>query len=186
MGATTNYVGSYGDGFNGLVTDPYGGANARVNYGAGGCTDNAAFTATGACPSPTRDFGGGRNHRGFFSFTYDNSVFAPPVRMSHVRDGLSTTIILGHTATQCTSSLHMWVSNAGSVAGTSLPINYRGCPSSGVALAWTDTRGFHSFHVGGTVSCMADGSVRSISQKISSFTHNALGSRDGREAIGEY
>ena len=67
----------------------------------------------------------------------------------------------------------------GSTYGTSVPINVN--YSCKVKLFSQD--GFHSDHAGGTISCMADGSVRFFSQNISTFTHNALGSRAGGEVV---
>ncbi len=46
--------------------------------------------------------------------------------------------------------------------------------------------GFGSFHVGGAFFCMADGSVRFISQNINQATYAALGSRMGGESLGDF
>ena len=45
----SNYVGSYGDGFNNIASpavDPYGGDGARTAYGCGGCGSNNTVTPT--------------------------------------------------------------------------------------------------------------------------------------------
>jgi prepilin-type N-terminal cleavage/methylation domain-containing protein len=172
IGTTTNYVGSYGDSYNNSPTEVYGGDNARVNYGAGGCSSNAAATPTTACPTPCSRFGGGKNHRGMFDFT-GNTL---PIHMRDVVDGLSNTIMIGHNITARTTSENMWFTSIGSLHGTSLPINYKGTSTS---------RGFSSNHSNGTVSGMADGSVRFFSESISPFVHNALGSRAGGETLGD-
>ena len=175
VGATTNYVGSYGDAYNNSPADPYGGNNARVTYGAYGCSSNNTVppTPTAACPQPTGRFGSGPDHRGMFNF-WGNSG---PVAMRDVTDGLSNTILMGHTATDHAGSENMWFTSIGSTYGTSMPINYNGAATS---------RGFYSYHTGGTISCMGDGSVRFVSEKISMFTHNALGSRAGNEVVGDF
>lgn len=173
VGGTTHYVGSYGDSYNASPTDMYGGDNARVNFGAGGCASSNANQpppppATTACPTPCTRFGGGPNHRGFFEF----SGTTKPIGMQQVLDGLSNTIMLGHTTTD-RAEPHLWFVSTASLHGTSVPINYRGTSTS---------RGFWSHHSGGTFSCLGDGSVRFFSQNISSFVHNAMGSRAGGEA----
>ena len=167
IGGTTHYVGSYGDSYNNSPTEIYGGDNARVNFGAGGCSSNLAATPTVACPMPCTRFGGGPNHRGFFEFTGATK----PIGMQQVLDGLSNTVMIGHTATGHSEN-HLWFVSTASLHGTSLPINYNGTATS---------RGFYSYHDGGTFSCLGDGSVRFFSQNISSFVHNALGSRGGGE-----
>jgi hypothetical protein len=174
IGGTTHYVGSYGDSVNNLL-DQYGGNNARVNFGAGGCASTFLATpppppATAACPRPTTKFGGGPNHRGFFEF----SGMTKPVGMENVLDGLTNTIMIGHTGTKLAEN-QLWFTAPGSLHGTSQPINHK---------VTSERRGFSSYHDGGTFSCMGDGSVRFFSERISSFTHNALGSRAGGEPIG--
>lgn len=46
--------------------------------------------------------------------------------------------------------------------------------------------GFGSWHVGGAFFCMADGSVRFISENVDRATYAALGSRRGRETLGDF
>lgn len=171
VGATTNYVGSYGDSYNNSATEAYGGHNAKALYGAGGCASNTTPTPTPECPEPCGRFGSGPNHRGFFDF----SGTGPTVTMSHVVDGLSNTILLGHSATAHFEA-QLWFTSTGSTAGTSLPINYEGTKT---------TRGFYSYHRGGTLSALGDGSVKFYMETINSFVHNALGSRIGGETLGE-
>jgi hypothetical protein len=179
LGAKTNYVGSYGDSYNNSVpaNEPYGGDNAKALYGAGGCNSNPSGTisATSACPSPTGRYGSGTNLRGMFDFTGGSKV----IRFRDVVDGLSSTILFGHITSACTGGRNTWMLSIGSTYGTSVPININyPCQTK---LFSQD--GFASDHVGGTMSCLADGSVRFFSQSISTFTHNALGSRDGGEVV---
>jgi type II secretory pathway pseudopilin PulG len=175
VGGTTHYVGSYGDSFNNSATEIYGGDNARINFGAGGCASTARALpppppATAACPMPCTRFGAGPNHRGFFEF----SGTTKPLGMQHILDGMSNTIMVGHTTT-AKAETHLWFVSTASLHGTSLPINYKGTARS---------RGFASYHNSGTFSCLGDGSVRFVSQNISMFAHNAMGSRAGGEVVG--
>ena len=191
LGTMTNYVGSYGDGFNNIpdaATDPYGGDGARVRYGCGGCASNSTATGTTACPSPGIGYGGGANHRGMFDYL---GTAANGLKILDATDGSSNTIFLGHTAWKVASNSQIWMTNTGSANGTSLPINWilrrcQGTPGAsvnacnGTISSWM-TRGFASNHTGGVTASMVDGSVRFIQDSISPQSLNALGSRAGGE-----
>lgn len=195
LGWHSNYVGSYGDGFNNIAssaTDPFGGDGARVAYGCGGCASNTTVTATTACPQPGQGYGGGLNHRGLFDYT----GISPAINFSSITDGLSNTIAFGHTDWSTSSNSSIWMSSTGSVHGTSLPPNWklRVCQSTagmsvdacgGVTSSWMG-RGFASRHTGGITVALSDGSVRFVPDGINQFTYNALGSRAGGEVIGDY
>ena len=184
LGASSNYVGSYGDSYNNSApaNEPYGGDNARVNYGAGGCNSNTAggTAVTAACPNPTGRYGSGPNHRGMFDFIGTG----PTVKFRDVVDGLSSTIMFGHIVRDCSGGRNTWILSIGSTYGTSVPININSPCMPGKTYSFS-LDGFSSNHVGGTVSCLSDGSVRFFSQNMSTFTHNALGSRAGGEIPSE-
>ncbi|AMV28217.1 putative major pilin subunit [Gemmata sp. SH-PL17] len=191
----SNYVGSYGDGFNNIASpaiDPYGGDGARVTYGCGGCGSNNTVTPTSACPQPGQGYGGGANHRGLFDYTGTT----PAINFSSITDGLSNTIAFGHTDWSTSSNSSIWMSSTGSVHGTSIPPNWklRVCQSTagmsvdacgGVTSSWMG-RGFASRHTGGIMVTLGDGSVRFVPDSINQFTYNALGSRAGGEVVGDY
>ena len=187
-GAATSYAGSYGDSYNSSspANEPYGGDNARTLYGAGGCnSDPAGVIAIGgtpACPQPTGKYGSGANQRGMFDFSGGP---APIARFRDVTDGLSNTILFGHVSRDCSGGRNHWIQSIGSTWGTSVPININQPCFAGMTYLFSRD-GFTSPHVGGSTACMADGSVRFLSQNISTFTHNALGSKSGSEVIGEY
>ncbi len=195
LGAVSNYVGSYGDGYNNMgdpANDPYGGNGARVRYGCGGCSDGSG-NPSAACPQPGAGYGGGVNHRGMVDY-YGST---PAVRMKDVKDGLSKTILLGHTSWVVNDCDLTWAASTGSVYGTSLPINWilntcqqAGGMSNSVNCGWPSgtyqswrARGWTSLHSGGSPVTFADGSVTFLSEDISSFVHNALGSRAGGEVV---
>jgi prepilin-type N-terminal cleavage/methylation domain-containing protein len=189
IASVTNYVSSYGDGFNNVPSDVYGGDGAMARYGAGGCASNTTGTPTANCPSPGIGYGGGKLHRGIIDYRGES----PAVTMADILDGTTNTIMMGHTTTFASSNSLVWCSSTGAAHGTSLPINFalklcRGTPGmypggcNGLASTWM-SRGFQSWHPGGTMSSMADGSVQFFSETIELRVHNALGSRAGGESI---
>jgi prepilin-type N-terminal cleavage/methylation domain-containing protein len=189
-GYATTYVGSYGDGFNNIPSEPYGGDGAMARYGAGGCGSNNTGTPTAACPQPGVGYGGGKNHRGMFNYLGDSGA----VRFADVTDGTTNTILFGHTAVKTSSVSNIWMSSTGSAHGTSLPINWilQPCKRSaglGVDLCGNSTfaswmgRGFSSYHTGGVVVALGDGSVRFLSESIDQRALNAMGSRAGGEVV---
>ena len=163
----------------------------RINYGCGGCSDPSG-NPTAACPAPGQGYGGGPYHRGMF----DYQGATPPIRLKDVKDGLSKTILLGHTSWIVGSCDMTWSAATGSACGTSLPINFvlNTCQAGGGMAnnvncglpdadpTWKE-RGWTSLHPGGSPVTFGDGSVAFLTEDISSFVHNALGSRAGGEVI---
>ena len=188
LGYATTYVGSYGDGFNNIPSEPYGGDGAKARYGCGGCGSNNTGTPTTPCPEPGVGYGGGKNHRGMFNYIGDTSA----LRFADVLDGTTNTILFGHNIVKGTSNSNIWMTSTGSAHGTSLPINWILQPCKKSSGLWIDKcgnptfsswmgRGFASYHPGGIMVGMADGSVRFLSETVDQFALNALGSRAGGE-----
>jgi hypothetical protein len=195
----THYLGSFGDGC--IVGENQGWTNGGdasfTNFGCGGCSapggthcSNNAANITALCTRPSNGFGGGANHRGMFNYLGNT----PPVKDSDVKDGTSSTILMGHTAGIAMGWDNVWASTVGSVNGTILPINFNILPSMQQGRFYCPPpcnlsgrpwrgRGFQSHH--GTTSgfTMVDGSVRFMSQNINMRIYNGLGSRHGREVV---
>ena len=196
--SVTHYLGSFGDGC--MVAENLGYTNAGDasfnNYRCGGCSSGACnATATSAlCTRPSVGWGGGPHHRGIFNYL----TSAPGangqglVRMADVRDGTSQTIMFGHTSGIAMGFDNVWCASTGSANGTGLPINFNiraseqagsfFCPGCAIGTPWRG-RGFQSHHSGGSMFCMADGSVKFLTQTIDQRTYNALGSRNGGEPV---
>lgn len=189
VGTITHYVGSYGDGWNNSILDPYSTEGAGSQFGCGGCL-GAIGQNSNDCPKPTSGYGGGETHRGIFDYL----GLSPPVRFSSISDGTTNTILLGHATNITTSNSNVWFASTGSVHGTSQPINYildeclgtagvRPGNCGGRILGSWQGRAFSSFHTNGVNACLCDGSVRFISESIDLRVHNALGSRAANELI---
>jgi prepilin-type N-terminal cleavage/methylation domain-containing protein/prepilin-type processing-associated H-X9-DG protein len=118
---------------------------------------------------------------------------------ANVPDGLSNTIMLGECTIGQNDQLRFnygWYGYNGgnNIASTTMPINYATDPNntgwSGVAYDgsctnwqtnvwnWNLSLGFKSKHMGGANFCLADGSVRYISQDIDPRTFNLMGCRN--------
>jgi prepilin-type N-terminal cleavage/methylation domain-containing protein/prepilin-type processing-associated H-X9-DG protein len=186
----STYLGSFGDGF--VLADTVGytvGATGRAN-GCGGCSESATATVAGAnCPTPGVGWGGGPQHRGIWD--YRNS--RPPIRFANITDGLSNTILVCHASTLAAGFDMVWFTNTGATNGTSLPVNfnirpsvqqgYFYCPGCNLTGTPWRGRGIQSHHPGGAVVGMCDGSVMFLSETTNLLVQNALGSREGGEAI---
>ncbi|GEM_PF-74357 len=221
------YTGSFGDGYSTSSGYPYGATNGG-QVGDDGCDQ---YTARGSwqryrnggdplvsdgAPKPTDGFIGGAKDgsggRGFFSAgpaaaagtgtcTAPNSSKTATVSTKDITDGLSNTIMLGHTVSNATGNKSGWYQGM-SIAGTSIPPNYlRPCMQLGQALAFApagspcvlgcgaqtwQARGFNSYHTGGVSVSMGDGSIKFISDGISQISYNALGSKDGGEVTPDF
>jgi len=208
LAQNSNYWGSYGDGYSESSGNPYGGQG-----GFDGCdlyTSNGSWVAyrnggdpqNPAAPLNTIFLGGDATASGGRGFFSPGRCHVPVAKITstHVTDGLSNTIMIGHQVSNGAGAKTGWYQGQ-SIAGTSLPPNFlRGCMSTGQSLVWsTDTncrpacgsgawriRGFNSHHTGKILVVLGDGSVRTISDSISPITYNALGSRAGGEVVGDY
>lgn len=127
-----------------------------------------------------------------------------PVKIGDITDGTSNTLFIGERA--CLDPIYdqytgdkLWywgwayyASNAGDIMnGTSVPMNFvlpqnfSTLAAAQQSLLVTQRRGgFGSNHTGGANFSLSDGSVRFISQSISTTTYAALGTRAGGEVLG--
>jgi len=106
-------------------------------------------------------------------------------RFADVPDGLSNTIMVG----ECVGAMCI-TQNFGTqtFATTAHPINFmnRSLMDNRPTQAnprWDESIGFRSFHPGGAMFCMGDGSVRFLSDNIDGFAYRAMGSRMGGEVV---
>lgn len=110
--------------------------------------------------------------------------------------------MIGHTVSNAAGNKEAWYQGM-SIGGTSIPPNYlRPCMQSGQNYNWApagspcqpascgrqswQTRGFNSYHTGGIVVSMGDGSVKFIVDGINQKSYNALGSKAGGEVTPDF
>ena len=214
-----SYYGSYGDGYSTSSGYSYGnqaGDDGCDQYTASGSwqryNNGGDPLVSDGAPQPTAYLGGDKNGnggRGFFGGggppknPTGVATTARNVRPSDVTDGLSNTIMIGHTVSNAAGSKEGWYQGF-SIGGTSLPPNYiRPCMQMGLninsttaantpcnpaacgAQSW-HSRGFNSYHTGGIVVSMGDGSVKFIVDGINQKSFNALGSKAGGEVTPDF
>jgi prepilin-type N-terminal cleavage/methylation domain-containing protein len=129
------------------------------------------------------------------------------VRLEHVTDGTSNTVLAGESPTnflskpdgqnldhwyigsvqvdadQIPSPPHRYIEASEFVCTTGVTLN----PHNVSGLSGHDQEsGFGSFHTGIVPLLIADGSVRFVSENISRDTLGALGTRDNADTVGEF
>ena len=109
------------------------------------------------------------------------------IKLAHVRDGLSNTILLGETL----PAHYIWNGAFNPnfpVCSTNIPINSmetdNGVHGGWSPGFWSSTSGYKSLHPGGAHFAMGDGSVHFFSEAIDFKLYNELGTRAGGEVAG--
>jgi prepilin-type N-terminal cleavage/methylation domain-containing protein len=145
-----------------------------VEYRSGNYTDPApAGTSQYDCHRDTRC-------RGFF---YRQS-FQKPVKISQVTDGTSKTLMIGEDVPEYNRHSVAFYAN-GSWCSCNAPLNFGiGQDPERISYdAWFDAQGFRSKHPGGVQFCLADGSVRFVSDSIDNVFYRTSCTRNGGEAV---
>ena len=118
------------------------------------------------------------------------------VRLRDVTDGTSQTVGIGETLYE-SSEIDHWSIGSDDLGRNDTPNSADASEflgSLGVPLNQFDDGSstdrlelsFKSRHTGGCQFLLMDGSVRFISENISSYTRQALGTRQASDAVGEY
>jgi len=102
------------------------------------------------------------------------------IRLEDVTDGTSGTLMLGESLPEYHHSSAAYHSN-GDHASTSPPINF--VPEPNDPDRWWNYWGFSSEHPGGAQFCLADASVRFLSETIDHVLYRELSTRHGGEPV---
>jgi prepilin-type N-terminal cleavage/methylation domain-containing protein/prepilin-type processing-associated H-X9-DG protein len=111
--------------------------------------------------------------------------FRRPVKIAKVTDGTSKTIMIGEDVVEFNIQHSAAFYSNGSACSCNTPLNYalNQNPETFAIQFWFDAQGFRSRHPGGVHFCLADGSVRFISESVDNVLYRTSCTRDGGEAV---
>ncbi len=109
----------------------------------------------------------------FFRVTYQE-----PKRFASITDGLSNTLMVGEDVVKHNASSAAYYAN-GDYCACHGPINFK--PNPPTPLDWGNVTTFRSNHPGGAQFCLADGSVRFISDSADHLIYRGMCTRSGGE-----
>lgn len=107
-----------------------------------------------------------------------------PVKIAQVTDGTSKTLMIGEDVPAYNRHSAAFFSN-GTWCSCNVPLNFGlGQDPETIALDfWYDAQSFRSNHPGGVHFCLADGSVRFLSDSIDNLFYRTSCTRDGGEVV---
>lgn len=105
------------------------------------------------------------------------------VRLEHVTDGTSNTLLLGEVQQRRNGVGSWWTCQ---FAGWPSATTATGINWSGRTNRWANSEAFASYHAGGSQFSLADGSTRFISEDIDLKVFGAIGTRSGGETVGDF
>lgn len=173
--AVTNYKGVLDDTFLG---ETYGSSFANDAPPSGDYSDPPPKFE----PDAVHDCHHNLRCRGFFF----RQSYQRPVKISSATDGTSKTLMIGEDLPAYNRHSTAFYSN-GSWCSCNIPLNsYISQPPESLNLEfWWEQQGFRSQHPGGAQFCLADGSVRFVSDSISHTAYRASCTRNGDEVVQE-
>ncbi|MGD9635431.1 MAG: DUF1559 domain-containing protein [Pirellulales bacterium] len=116
--------------------------------------------------------------------------FQRPVKIAKVTDGTSKTLMIGEDVPEYNHHSTAFYAN-GDWCSCNIPLNYGmnapppPAPPDPAGGDWWNYQGFRSLHPGGMHFCLADGSVRFVSESIDGETFRTSCTRDGGEVARE-
>jgi len=177
MVAVTNYKG--------VADDTYLG---HEKFGANVYHNDASKYPSGMYDEPPPAFAGARDcHnnvrcRGIFF----RQSHQRPVKISSVIDGTSKTFMIGEDLPDYNNHSAAFYAN-GDWCSCNIPLNnlINEQPETLNLDFWWEQQNFRSRHPGGAQFCLADGSVRFVSESISNDTYRTACTRNGNETTNE-
>ncbi len=104
--------------------------------------------------------------------------YAKSYRLRHVKDGVSKTIMVGESIPSHSIFAGLYMLNVASISSQSVPLNWMESDNGAPRFAqWSRTMGFKSFHTGGALLAMGDGSTHFLQETIDHQVYAALGSK---------
>jgi len=123
------------------------------------------------------------------ALTVANSQFATQAEIDTVANDPGTAVLTNNGRTWA------WYGSTNSLFNTSVPPNWKavnylgGAGTGGAGWAWDSCTGMvpaRSEHSGGVNVCLADGSVRFVSNNVALFTWQCLGNRKDGQVLGNF
>jgi len=109
----------------------------------------------------------------FFRTTYQR-----PLKLANITDGTSNTLMIGEDVVRHNDHSAAFYANS-DWCSCEQSLNY--LPSPATPKNWTQVISFRSNHSGGASFCLADGSVRFVSQDVHENTYRGLCTKNGGE-----
>lgn len=111
--------------------------------------------------------------------------FRRPVKISSITDGTSKTLMIGENVGEMNIRHSAAFYSNGSSCSCNTPLNYRVAesPEESSTIFWFDMQGYNSRHPGGVQFCLADGSVRFLSDSIDNVLYRTSCTRNGGESV---
>jgi prepilin-type N-terminal cleavage/methylation domain-containing protein len=144
--------------YNGVIGDNRMGGSLSMHPGS-----EPDCISTGRCPGL------------FYRLTYQL-----PTRLSQIRDGTSNTLMVGEDVPEHNAHSTAFYAN-GDYASCHAPLNF--FPDPPRPRDWWDVMSFRSRHPGGASFCLADASVRFLSQDIDYPLYRAVSTKAGGEPV---
>lgn len=109
-----------------------------------------------------------------------------PVKIAHITDGTSNTFMIGEDVPSYDFHSAAFYAD-GDWCSCNTPLNnLMNLPPETVGPEfWWEQRGFRSLHSGGANFCLADGSVRFVTDGVDNVLYRTTCTRDGGEAVAE-
>jgi prepilin-type processing-associated H-X9-DG protein len=113
------------------------------------------------------------------------NTWKKPVKIATITDGTSNTLMIGEDIPEFNRHSAAFYSN-GDTCSCNTPLNYglNQNPETFRIVQW-EARGFRSRHPGGVQFCLADGSVRFLSDDVDNVLYRISCTRNGGESLSE-
>jgi prepilin-type N-terminal cleavage/methylation domain-containing protein/prepilin-type processing-associated H-X9-DG protein len=159
------------------LTNYKGVSGSNWGYNSGS-TFTTAFPVSDPNPPAGVNAQDGLDHgNGIFYRTDGNRK----LRITDIKDGTSNTFMIGESMHSVDEHCGGWAYANYVNATCAIPLNY--ADTGKTYTNWPNRYSFHSLHTGGANFCLADGSVRFVSNSIDLATYRGLSTIKGGEPV---